>query len=191
MRPPDLDDWLPEPALRMRYGRHSRAGQDELWSAACGLPLADTGLLGRLVRWRIPGLRRDLTVEQLFREPPFMILEEGEHALVSGLVGRIWTLRRDYPRLGSPEDFRQWSESGTDRVVFAHWVQASQDGATLNTEVRVQALGVQGRLGLTAVRPLIRRFGPLVSSGGIAAAVRAAEGRPGASGTEQARVPEA
>ena len=34
-----------------------------------------------------------------------MVLQEEEHALVSGLVGRIWTLRRDYPQLGSPEEF--------------------------------------------------------------------------------------
>jgi hypothetical protein len=188
---PDLDAWLAQPALRVHYGRDSRAAQDELWSAARGLRLSETGLLGRLVRWRIPGLRRELTVDELFREPPFMILEEGEQAIISGLVGRIWTLRRDYPRLDGPEEFREWSKRGTARVVFAHWVQASEKGATLNTEVRIQAFGTQGRLGLAAVRPLVRRFGPLVSSGGIAAAIRAAEGRPAPAGADPASVPEA
>ena len=47
--------------------------------------------------------------DDLFRQPPFMVLEEGEQLLVSGLVGRIWTLRRDYPTLSSPDEFQQWS----------------------------------------------------------------------------------
>jgi len=86
------------------------------------VPLSETGLLGRLVRWRIPGLDRDVTFDGLFREPPFMILAEGERWLISGLVGRIWTLRRDYPQLGCATEFRDWSVPGTARVLFAKWV---------------------------------------------------------------------
>jgi hypothetical protein len=175
--PPDLDGWLPSPSLRVQYGRGSRAEADELWAAARQVRLADTGLLGRLVRWRIPGLRRELTVDELFREPPFMVLEEGRHALVSGLVGRIWTLRRDYPRLEAAADFEAWDRRGTARVVFAHWVSPAGDGASLNTEARVQGYGAQGRVGVAAVRPLVRRFAPLMGSAGLAPAVRAAEGQ--------------
>jgi len=40
--------------------------------------------------------------------------------------------------------------------------------------VRVQAFGAQGRLGLAAVRPLVRRFHQLIGTDGIAAAVRRA-----------------
>jgi hypothetical protein len=172
---PDLDDWVPESGVRVAYSGQSSASPDRLWRAACELPLSETGLLGRLVRWRIPDLTRALTVEELFREAPFMVLAEDEHALVSGLVGRIWTLRRDYPRLSGPEEFREWMRRGTARVAFAHWVEPSERGARLSTEVRVQPIGNRGRVGLAAVRPVVRRFGPLVGSEGIAAAVRAAE----------------
>jgi hypothetical protein len=172
---PDLDHWLPDNRLRVTYSRESAASPDLLWRAARELPLSEIGLLGRLVRWRIPGLSRTLTVDELFRQPPFMILAEDEYAVVSGLVGSIWTLRRDYPRLTGPAEFRAWDRRGTARVVFAHWVQATERGSRLSTEARIQPLGNRGRVGLAAVRPIVRRFGPLVGSEGLAAAVRVAE----------------
>jgi hypothetical protein len=173
---PDLDEWAPKPGLRVKHSGSSRVSADELWEAASRLPLARTGRLGRLVRWRIPGLPRELTVEELFSQPPFMVLEQGERALVSGLVGRIWTLRRDYPRLNSADEFREWERGGTVRVVFAHWAQdRPEGGSSLSTEARIQPFGPRGRVGLAAVRPLVRAFSPLVGSEGIRAAVRAAE----------------
>jgi hypothetical protein len=178
MTGPDLDAWLPEPALRVSHRRSSRASPDELWAAATQVRLNDTGLLGRLVRWRIPGLEGDEGFDALFREPPFMILQDGERTLVSGLVGRIWTLRRDYPRLNGTDEFRGWSRRGTARVVLANWVTPSDDGgAEVFSEARVQAFGVQGRVGITAVRPLVRRFEGLVGSEGLGAAVKLAETR--------------
>lgn len=175
---PDLDHWLPDDRLRVSHSRESSVSVEELWAAARELSLSETGLLGRLVRWRIPGLRPALTVDELFREPPFLVLAEGEHAVVSGLVGRIWTLRRDYPRLSDPAEFRAWDRRGTARVVFAHWAEPTAAGARLCTQARVQPLGNRGRVGLAAVRPIVRRFGPLLGSEGIAAAVAAAERRP-------------
>jgi hypothetical protein len=176
MSGPDLDAWVPEPSLRVAHQRSSRVGPDALWTAATEVRLGDTGLLGRLVRWRIPGLARDVRFDALFREPPFMVLEQRERALVSGLVGRIWTLRRDYPRLTEPEEFRAWSRRGTARVVLATWVSAAGDGGSeLRSEARVQAFGVQGRVGVAAIRPLVGRFQGLVGSEGLRAAVRRAE----------------
>ncbi len=86
----------------MGYARESTVSPARLWEMARRLSLSDTGLLGRLVRWRIPGLPADPTAEELFREPPFTVLAEDELSLVSGLVGRIWTLRRDYPAAREP-----------------------------------------------------------------------------------------
>jgi hypothetical protein len=136
-------------------------------------------MLGRLVRWRIPGLPPDISFDDLFRAPPFVVLgSDADGALTSGLVGRIWTLRRDYPELPSPEDFREWSRPGTARVLFANWVSVLQaGGAALNSETRVEAIGAQGRVGVAAVRPLVSAFHGLVGSEAIAAAVRIAEGR--------------
>jgi hypothetical protein len=173
---PDLDDWLPDPTLRVQHSRHGTVAAAPLWQAAAAVRLNDAALLGRLVRWRIPGLARDVTFDALFREPPFMVLAESEHALVSGLVGRIWTLRRDYPELSSPQAFRDWTEHGSARVVIASWaLDGPGGGATLFSEARVQGLGSRGRVGVAAVRPLVRAFAPLVGSEGIIAAIRRAE----------------
>jgi hypothetical protein len=174
---PDLDQWLARPALRVSHHRHSAASPDRLWEAAQDVTLRETSVLGRLIRWRIPGTPADISFYELFRSPPFVVLHESEHALVSGLVGRIWTLRRDYPQLVSEAEYRDFSQRGTARVLFAHWVQLASDGesATLASEVRVEAIGAQGRVGIAAVRPLVRAFHPLIGTDGIEGAVRRAE----------------
>ena len=177
---PDLDHWLAEPTIRVTHRRESSAPADRLWEAARHVRLSDARRLGRLIRWRIPGLEANLAFDELFRAPPFTVLaEEPGRALVSGLVGRIWTLRRDYPELRHPEDFRTWDASGTARVLFANWIEPGPDDhATIHAEVRVEAIGAQGRIGVAAVRPLVRAFGSLIGSDGIDVAVRQAEGGP-------------
>lgn len=183
---PQLDTWLPDPAVRVSHGRVSSAAPDDLWRAARATKLSQVGLLGRLIRWRIPGLPPETTFDGLFRDEPFSVLDEADDALVSGLVGRIWTFRRDYPMLGEPEEFRQWSRAGTAKVLFAHWVEpADSGGSLLRSETRVEAFGSQGRIGLASVRPLIRGFQHLVGTDAMAAAIRAAEGRESAHGGRQ------
>lgn len=168
---PDLDHWIARPALRIAHARETNADADALWAAARSVRVRDAALLGRLVRWRIPGIDGAVTFDALFRNSPFIVLEDSDRALVSGLVGRIWTLRRDYPRLSEPEDFRVWSKGGTARVVFAHWV----NGARLHSEARVEAFGARGRAGVAAVRPLVGAFHHLIFSDGLGTAVRRAE----------------
>ncbi len=178
---PDLDRWLQDPALRVHHSRESDAPGDALWAAAGSVRIADAGLLGRLIRWRIPGIRAKVTFDELFSAPPFLVLDgDVERALVSGIVGRIWTLRRDYPTLSDPEEFRNWSVAGTARVLFANWVEERDGGrARLVSEARVDAIGVQGRVGVAAVRPLVRTFHGLIGSDGLDVAVRKADrGRP-------------
>ena len=172
---PDLDRWLPDPGLRVHHARASRADPDRLWEAASALRVDGTGLLGRLIRWRLPGTAPELAFDALFRSAPFVVLDEGARLLVSGMAGRIWTLRRDYPTLADADAFMRWHQRGTVRVVFAHWVTEATDGATLHSEARVSAIGTRGALGLRAVRPLVTRFQSLIGSEGIATAVRAAE----------------
>lgn len=174
---PDLEQWLPNPAVRIVHSRESSADADQLWAAARAVQVCDARLLGRVIRWRIPGVPAQLTYDELFRRPPFMVLDDDEeHALVSGLVGRIWTIRRDYPKLSDPEEFRDWRTPGTARVLFANWLSEAPSGRTrLTSEVRVDTNGAQGRIGMAAVRPLIASFNGLIGSDGIAAAVRRAE----------------
>ncbi|HTP19460.1 MAG TPA: hypothetical protein VMJ65_07645 [Solirubrobacteraceae bacterium] len=176
---PDLDHWLPKPSMRVAHRRETDAPPERLWEAARTVRLADTRRLGRIIRWRIPGLAPDISFDEMFRNQPFIVLTETEEqTLMSGLVGRIWTLRRDYPRLSDPEEFREWSAGGTARVLFANWIEQTPSGRTaLRSEVRVEAIGAQGRIGVAAVRPLVGAFSNLIGSDGIEAAVRRAERR--------------
>lgn len=172
---PDLGAWIGRPSLRLASRRESDAAPERLWHAAQEVAVGETGLLGRLIRWRIPGIPAGAGFGEMFRSAPFVVLDESETMLVSGMVGRIWTLRRDYPRLSDPEAFRAHSQRGTARVVFAHWIEPAGERWALASEARVEAIGFQGRLGVGAVRPLVQRFGGLVGSEGLAAAVRRAE----------------
>jgi hypothetical protein len=178
MPKPDLDRWLSEPSLRVAHRRESAADADRLWEAAQRVRVADVGLLGRLVRWRIPGVPAEMSFDQVFRSQPFIVLDDGDgQSLVSGLVGRIWTLRRDYPKLREPNEYRSWEVSGTAKVLFANWVEPlPADRSALCIEARVRGIGAKGRVGVAAVRPLVSRFQQLIATEGIQAAVRLAEG---------------
>ncbi len=171
----ELDTWVPAPTLRIAHSVESQAPPAHVWRAAQTLRVRDARLLGRLVRWRIPGTPPDASFHDLFRSPPFIVLAQGEHSLLSGIAGWIWTLRRDYPRLEDPETFRAWRRAGTVRVLFANWVEPRPpEGSVLRSETRAEAFGVHGRLGLASVRPLIRSAQHLIASDAMAAAVRMA-----------------
>ncbi len=173
---PDLDQWCADPTVRVSHRRSSEAGPELLWRAASDVRLSETRVLSRLIRWRIPGVSAGSSFDELFRGPPFTVLQEQDGALVSGLVGKIWTLRRDYPELAGPEEFRRWSTPGTVRVVLANWVEPEDSGgATLVSDSRIAAPDTESRLGLAAVRPLVAAFQHLIASEAFEAALRRAE----------------
>jgi hypothetical protein len=175
--PPDLDRFLPAPAVRTQHRRTAPATAAELWGAAQAVRLADTRALGRLVRWRIPDTPAGQTYDELLRGYPFTLLDEGPEHSVSGLCGRIWTLHRDYPTLRGPDDFAAWAEPGTVRVVFGHWARARGDGtAELCSEARVQPVDRVAALRLRALWAVIGRFEPLVASEPLAVAAHRAAG---------------
>ncbi|HEU4973805.1 MAG TPA: hypothetical protein VFT50_01850 [Baekduia sp.] len=174
--PLDLDAWLPRPQVRTRHRREARAPAGELWDAAAALRLDETGPLGRLVRWRIPGLRGDLTYRQMLAEPPFTVLAEGDGWSVSGLAGRIWTLRRDYPRLEGADAFAAWEERGTVRVLFAHWVTPLDDGrSAIHSEARVAAVDRMASLRLRGLWAFVGPWERLIGGEALARAARRAE----------------
>jgi hypothetical protein len=175
---PDLDAFLPHPAVRTRHARTAAADADALWRAASEVRLTDTRTLGRVVRWRIPGTAAGQTYDAMFRGYPFTLLDEGPRHSVSGLCGRIWTLARDYPALAGPEEFAAWAEPGTVRVLFGHWARPHGDGtAELCSEARVQPVDHAAAIRLRALWTVVGRFAPLVASEPLAiAARRAAEG---------------
>jgi hypothetical protein len=171
-----LDDWLGDPAVRTHHARSASAAPDALWRAARTVRLSDTRLLGRVVRWRLPGTPGDARFDDLFRSYPFVVLDEGEHHLVSGLAGRIWTLARDYPRIASPDEYASWDQSGTVRVLFGHGVVPGDDGrATLVSEARVQPVDRRGALRLRAVWAVVGQFERLIGAEPLPVAVRRAE----------------
>jgi hypothetical protein len=174
--PPDLERWLPHPILRVSHRREADATPQALWQAAATVRLEDCRLLGRLVRWRIPGLPSQLTYRELFRREPFIALEESDCSSLSGLCGRIWTLRRDYPKLKRPEEFTQWHEPGTARVLFAHWAEPAGRGrAALVSQTHITADDRGARRGIALVRPLISAFEQLIDREPLAIAARRAE----------------
>jgi len=133
-------------------------------------------LLGRVVRWRIPGTARELPFRELFRRYPFTVLAEGEGWSASGLCGRVWTLRRDYPRIRGADEFLAWDEPCTVRVLFAHWVeQQGDDLSALTSESRVEPVDRRARLRMRALWAAVGRFEHLIGGEALKVAARNAE----------------
>jgi hypothetical protein len=178
MPDPDLDSWLPDPQVRTRHRRSAHSDPTRLWHAAEAIRVCDARTLGRAVRWRIPGTPRDLPYRELFRRYPFAVLDEGDLWSLSGLCGRIWTIRRDYPHIGGPDDFREWHRPGTVRVLLAHWVASNGDGrSTLVSEARVQPVDRGAALRLRALWLVMGRFERFIGGEALRAAARRAERR--------------
>ena len=176
MRSGELDAWLPEPAVRTHHERSAAAGPDEVFHAASTVRLSDTRTVGRLVRWRIPGTPAHLTFTEMFERYPFTVLDNGHNRFLAGLCGRIWTFRRDYPRLEDASAFQAWDEPGTVRVLFAHWSEPAGDGRSrIVSETRVEPVDRRAAVRLRALWAVVGRFEPLVGSEPLALAVRRAE----------------
>jgi hypothetical protein len=174
--PPDLDDWLPKPQVRTRHRRTAAVDAARLWAAAQGVRVREAPALGRVVRWRLPGTPGDATFQEVFASYPFVVLESGERFSLSGLCGKVWTLARDYPRIGGPEEFRAWAEPGTVRVVFAHWTEPDGDGrAAIVSESRIEAVDRWAALRTRALWTVVGQFERLIGREALRAAARAAE----------------
>jgi hypothetical protein len=173
----DLDGWLPDPQVRGRHRCSARATPAQLWHAAEEVTVGDAPVLGRAVRWRIPGTPADISFRELLRSYPFTVLAEGEDWSVSGLCGRLWTLGRDYPRLEGPEDFLRWREPGTVRVVLADWVEPDGEGrAAICNESRVSPVDRSAAIRLRALWAVVGRLERLVGGEALRLATRRAEG---------------
>lgn len=172
----DLDAWLPAPDIRTRHRRDAAASPDALWAAARAVRLDETRTIGRLVRWRIPGLPSDQTFAGLLAQQPFAVLAEGERWSISGLCGRIWTLARDYPPIDDPAAFRDFDEPRSVRVLFAHQVLARDDGtSTIVSEARVAPTDRLAAARLRALWLVVGPFERLIGAEPLALAVARAE----------------
>jgi hypothetical protein len=178
---PDLDAWLPDPQVRAVHRGLAHAEPGQLWSAAASVHVADARILGRAVRWRIPGTPPGRSFRELLRCYPFAVLDEGETWSLSGLCGRLWTLRRDYPRIESPDQFRRWDEPGTVRVLIGHWVEAdanagASDRVALVSESRVKPVDRRAALRLRGLWALLGGLERRIGGEVLPIATRRAEG---------------
>ena len=172
----ELDDWVPDPQVRTRHRRTAHADATRLWHAAERVQVCDAPRLGPAVRWRIPGTPGDLPFRDLFRRYPFTVLAEGDRWSMSGLCGRIWTLRRDYPRIDGPDEFLAWHEPGTVKVLLAHWVESAGDGrAVIVSETRVAPIDRGARVRMRALWMVVGGFERLIGPEVLRAAVKRAE----------------
>ena len=102
------------------------------------------------------------------------MLDDGPTHSVSGLCGRIWTLRRDYPRLSGPAAFRDWDEPGTARVLFAHWTEATNGGSAIVSETRVSPVDTRARFALSVLWQTMRGFERRIGGEALSLAARRA-----------------
>jgi hypothetical protein len=172
---PNLDEWLPDPQVLTSHRLSAEADADRLWHAAESVRLRDAPTLGRAVRWRIPGTTPDLLFSDLFRQYPFAVIDEGTHWSVSGMCGRIWTLRRDYPRIEGVDDFRAWDTGGTVKVLLAHWIE--RDGPSQNalvSETRIKPVNGLARLRMRALWAVVGHLERLIGGEVLSCAARRA-----------------
>ena len=150
---------------------------DDLWAAANDVRLSDTRTMRRLIRWRLGrhAPSGDATYREFFRTGIFTLLEEGERFSVSGVAGRIWAPSGDYERFESSDEYREWSQSGTAKVVICNEVREHERGSEIVSESRVQVDGSRARLTFRGTWTVLAPFGRLVGSEVLAAAVRRAE----------------
>lgn len=171
----DLDAWLPDADIRTRHRHDTTADPDALWAAAREVRLDQTRTIGRLVRWRIPGIAPDQTFAGLLEHEPFAVLAEGERWSISGLCGRIWTLARDYPAIDGPAAFADFDEPRSVRVLFAHWVAPGDAGATIFSEARVAPTDRLAAARLRALWLVVGPFERLIGAEPLALAAARAE----------------
>jgi hypothetical protein len=174
-----ISRWAGHPVVCSHHRRVARADPQALWEAARSVKLKDTRALGRLVRWRIPDTPLDITYQELFSRYPFTKLEEGDTYSISGLCGRIWTLRRDYPRLDGPADYEAWDRRDTARVLVAHWTRPTGDGRSeLVSEARVEPIGRRATVRVRSLWAVVGTFERLIGAEPLVIAQRRAEGSP-------------
>jgi hypothetical protein len=172
----DLDAWLPRPEIVTRHSRSAAADAATLWSAARAVRLDETRTIGRLVRWRIPGVPPGQSFMGLLADEPFTVLEESDCHSISGLCGRIWTFARDYADISDPDEFRAWEQPRTVRVLFAHWVAPGPDGrSTLFSEARIGPTDTIATIRLRALWLAVGPFERLIGAEALSLATSRAE----------------
>ena len=159
-----LDDWLPEFDARERHERTVAAAPEMAFAAALGIPVAPDRLVATLFRLR--GLPRGGTIENVLRGIGFSELARTPTSLVLGAAGRPWSPRGDIVR---------WDGAGPGqvRMALALWAECTAGGALLVTETRVAAVDASARRALRRYWLAVGPFSGFVRRRWLVAAERA------------------
>jgi hypothetical protein len=99
----------------------------------------ETVSLRPLIAWRLGrhAPRADEPFAAVFARHPFHLLAEDGWGSVSGLGGKLWSLRGDYARFASPEAYREWAPGGTCKAALRNEVREHGAGSEIVSEARV------------------------------------------------------
>jgi hypothetical protein len=154
--------------VRERHSLEVAAPPERTLAAALEVTRGEVRSIGVLMGIRRLGLRRpgrpDAPLLDGFRRMGFQALEESEHEVVYGGVGRFWQPSGGLRRV-APEDFGGFAEPGYAKAGFNFLVAPGPEGGcVLSTETRVVTTDARARRRFraywTVIRPgsgLIRR----------------------------------
>ena len=147
-------------AVRTHHRRARRRPPTSCGRRRAALRLSDTRPLGRLVRWRIPGVGGDQTFDELFRAYPFTLLDEGdEPARSPGCAGGSGRSPRDYPRSPGPTTFAPGTSAGRCGCCSRTGPRRARTAASeLVSEARVEPVDRAAALRLRALWTVIGPF---------------------------------
>lgn len=159
-----LEELLPEYDVRERHERRVPATPELAVAAALGTPVAPDALVRTL--FRVRGLHGGGSVLGALRGLGLVPLHEAPDCVVLGAAGRPWSPRGE---------LAAFDRAGPGQVRLAIELAATpaDDGSTLFTETRVQALDAASRRALRAYWLVVGPFSGLIRRRWLAAAERA------------------
>jgi hypothetical protein len=179
--PSPLDRWLPEFHARTLHTQRVPVAPDRLWHAAQTVRVRDTRTLRPIIALRFGPYApsADTTFRELFRRPPFTVLEESTHSSVSGLAGRLWALGDTFAMLESPDEYAAFAKPGTAKVAVLNQVRPrGRGGSELVSETRVWCTDRSARVRFASLWAVVGPFSRFIPLDLLSAAARQARSAP-------------
>lgn len=188
---PWIDDWLPDWQFDEVHHTHSAAAPGGLLDAAAAYdPAHDRWITTALALREAPGrLATVLGLQSLLGVPgapgerrrfglgDFVALgREGDQALAYGLAGRFWEPGYGLQPLADAQEFRDFAEPGSAKLLLGFVAQRQGDTTRLTTLTRVACTDDEARRRLAGYWALIRPVSGLIRQRILADICSAAEG---------------
>lgn len=152
---------MPDFHARTLHVQRVEVSPERLWHAAQTVRVRDTLTLRPLIALRFGPYAPspDTTFRELFRRPPFTLLEESTHSSISGLAGRLWALGGAFAAIEGAEDYAAFAEPGTAKVALLNQVRPNgRSGSEIVSEGRVWCTDRSARLRFTPFWALVGPF---------------------------------